>query len=122
MSDDGTEYPRLRQYAWVGPQLVSNNGLPLRSVVRGDQDGTFHAGTRYGPLRGSSSEEYFITKGFTSKEEAIFAAKTETSEILRGCNGVRKKRQAEMLMERATSPVNAPAKPSRGHVRLVIDR
>jgi hypothetical protein len=37
MSDD-IEYPRFEQYVWVGPQLISDNGLELRSIVTEDRN------------------------------------------------------------------------------------
>lgn len=125
MSDD-IEYPRFKQYAWVGPQLMSDNGLQLRSIVREDQDGTFHAGTRYGPIGSAmpelGHEEYFTTKKYKAKDEAMFAARADTNEVMRGCNEVHKERQADKLMEKATTPRTKEKPQSREHIKLVIDR
>jgi hypothetical protein len=125
MSDD-IEYPRFKQYAWVGPQLMSDNGLQLRSVVTEDHDGTFHAGTRYGPvgvkLPEMGHEEYFLTKVFKNKDEAIFAAWGDTGDTMRGCNEVYQERKAEKLMQRATTPRSSEKKPTNERLKLVIDR
>ena len=122
MSDD-IEYPRFKQYAWVGPQLMSDNGLQLRSVVTEDQDGTFHAGTRYGPIGCAlpelGHEELFTTKDYKAKDEAIFAAKADTNEAMRGCNEVHK---ADQLIERATTRGTKDKARPREHIKLVIDR
>lgn len=124
MSND-IEYPRFKQYAWVGQQLMSDNGLQLRSIVTEDQDGTFHAGTRYGPIGGAmpelGPEEYFITQPFKSRDQAVFAARGDTNEVLRGCNEVHKEHKAEALLKMATTPSTGTKKPSRPNIRL-IDR
>lgn len=123
---DNVDDPRFKQYAWVGPQLMSDNGLQLRSIVMEDNDGTFHAGTRYGPIGSAmpelGSEEYFITKEFKVRDEAIFAAKADTNDILRGCNEFHKGHKAKQLMERATTPNAKEDRPSREQLKLVIDR
>jgi len=117
------EYPRFKQYAWVGPQLMSDNGLQLRSIVTEDHDGTFHAGSRYGPIGGAlpelGPEEYFTAKDYKVKEEAIFAARADTNEILRGCKDVHKERKAEKLLNRATTPSMKAKKLSRPNIRLI---
>jgi hypothetical protein len=125
MSDD-IEYPRFKQYAWVGPPLMSDNGLQLRSVVTEDHDGTYQAGTRYGP-KGSTMpelgpEEYFLTKPFKSKDEAMFAARTDTAQTLRECNQFHKQHSAAMIIEKATTPSTKETARQRDHIKLVIDR
>jgi hypothetical protein len=125
MSDD-IEYPRFKQYAWIGPQLMSDNGLQLRSIVMEDHDGTYYAGTRYGPIGSSlpelGPEEYFTTKDYRNKDEAIFAARKDTNEVLRGCNEVHKEHKAEKLIEKATTPTIKQTARQREHLKLVIDR
>ena len=114
---DEIEYPAFKRWAWEGPQVISDNGLELQSVVREDRDGTFHAGTRYGRAWGLDGEEYFLTKEFRSRDEAIFAAKTDRTETLRHCNEAHGQRSAERLMERATAKSQGEEKPARGRER-----
>jgi hypothetical protein len=125
MSDD-IEYPRFKHYAWIGPQLMSDNGLQLSSIVTEEHDGTYHAGTRCGPIGLAmpefGHEELFITKDYRNKDEAIFAARKDTSEVLRGCNEVHKEHKAEKLIEKATTPAAKETARPRGHMKLVIDR
>lgn len=122
MSDD-IEYPRFKQYVWVGPQIMSDNGLELRSIVTEERGGTFHAGTRYGPIGGTlpehGPEEYFVTRDFRNKEEAMFAAKRDTNEVLRRCNDVHKERKAEELIRKATTPSKETKRLTRPNIRLI---
>jgi hypothetical protein len=67
------------------------------------------------------SEEYFTAKDYKVREEAIFAARADTNEVLRGCNEVHRERKAEALLNRAPTPSAEAKKPSRPNIRL-IDR
>jgi len=67
-------------------------------------------------------EELFVTEAFRSKDEAIFAAKKDTNEVMRGCNSFHKERKAAELIERATTPRTEKTERPRESLKLVIDR
>lgn len=112
----------IKSYAWVGPQQLTQNGLELRAVVAEDQRGNYHSGTRYGPrgiaLPELGWEEYWKTDAYKTKDCAIFAAKIDATETLRGCN---EHARTEALLNAATTSNPEPKKRSRPHLRL-IDR
>ena len=114
---------KIKRFAWIGPQIMTDNGLELHAVVGEDQRGEFHAGTRYGPRGGAfpelGPEEYWRMNTYKAKEEAIFTAKADATETLRSCN---RHARTEALLDKGTTPSsNTKAKPSRNHCRL-IDR
>lgn len=113
----------VKRIAWLGPQQMTDGGLELRAVVAEDQRSGFHAGTRYGPKRGAlpelGPEDAWVTPRYTAKEEAIIAARTDASTILRCCN---EHVRTERLLDRFGSKKSASRdKPATGHLRL-IDR
>jgi len=78
------------RYIWQGPTTTTHNGLDIRGIVCADEKGRPHAGERYGP-RGAAMpelgpEEFWATGTFTSKAQAIFAAKQLTRQTVKGCN------------------------------------
>ena len=105
---------------------MSDNGLELRSIVLEERDGTFLAGTRSGPIGSTmpelGPEEEFVTENFKSKDEAMFAARRDTNEVLRGCNEFHKKHAAAQLMEKVTTPKTKETSRPKEHIKLVIDR
>jgi hypothetical protein len=95
-------YPKT--YIWVGPRVMSNNGLELHAVVAEDQHGRFQAGTRYGPCGSAMPElgpqEFWCMESHKDRKEAIAAAKADTAQTLQGCN----RYAAEARLEKATRP------------------
>jgi hypothetical protein len=67
-------------------------------------------------------EEYFVVKDFKSRDEAIFAARKDTNEVLHACNEFHKEHPAQRLIEKATTPTTKQSARQREHVKLVIDR
>jgi hypothetical protein len=113
---------KVKSYSWVGPQMMTANGLELHAVVAEDQRGNFHAGTRYGPKGGGMPElgpqDFWCMETYKAKDEAIFAAKTDATGTMRDCN---RHARTEALLERGTIPSKETKKPSRSHLHL-IDR
>jgi hypothetical protein len=102
----------LKGYAWVGPQVMTSNGLELHAVVAEDQRGRFHAGTRYGPggcaMPELGPEELWRMEAHQNKDAAILAAKADVTAALRQSNGCAR---TEALLEKATTPKSNLQKP-----------
>jgi hypothetical protein len=113
----------VEQYAWVGPQVMTSDGLELHAVVAEDQNGKFHAGTRYGPSGGAmpelGHEEFWCMQVYKDRDAAIFAAFTDVTTAVRQADG---RARTEALLERAASAKNNSKMPPAPERLRSIDR
>ena len=113
----------LKQEVWLGPQVMTSNGLELHAVVVEDTKGRFHAGTRYGP-EGSTApefghEDFFSMPVYKDKDAAILAAKADVAESARQCGGHTK---TEALLDSVAAPKRDAEKPAARPRQRTIDR
>ena len=113
----------VESYAWIGQQVMTFNGLELHAVVAEDQNGHFHAGTRYGPVGGAmpelGHEEFWCMQVYKDKDAAIFAAKTDVTTAVRQSD---EHARTEALLDRAHAPKSNSKKPPAPARPRTMDR